>query len=250
MNRIMTLVKKECAENFLVFRAALMFIVACVLMSVFSVLLISNTELSLLDNAQAIYMLTTIILIVGSLLALVQGSDAFAGERERDTLEVLLISPVNGRQVSMVKLFNTLFSWLVLFVLSLPYMWAIGGKSSNLISSIVALFVTGTLCVSIIGGLALILSLRSHTLKGSLLPGMTIFLLLISPVALGPGLRNNVIGRIVDNIDPLMGAINTLDSVIIDSQGVPFQLIRISIMLSYSIFVIVGLHLLSRRIKI
>lgn len=250
MSDVVTLIRKECVENLSVFRTIVMFIFVCILMSVYSILLISNIEMSLLDNAHAAYMLTTLVLILSLLVTLLLGSDAIAGERERGTLEVLLLSPVNGRSVSVSKLFNILFTWLILFVLSLPYLWAIAGNGQNLVPAIIALLVTGTLCVTIVGGISLILSMKFQTVKGAIFTGMTVFLLLTSPAILGASLRKNVVGRFIDAIDPVMGAINTLDSVIIDSQGISFQLFRLGVMLFYTILVLASLYYISRKIEL
>ena len=46
------------------------------LLSAFSLLLVSNTELSLLDNAQVVYMMSGTVVAAGALLAAMLGSDA------------------------------------------------------------------------------------------------------------------------------------------------------------------------------
>ena len=250
MNNMITLVRKECAENLSVFRTVVMFIFVCILMSVYSILLISNTEMSLLDNAHAVYMLTTLVLILSLLVILLLGSDGIAGERERRTLEALLLSPANGCSILASKLFAILFIWLILFGLSLPYLWAIAVDGQNLVPSMIALLVTGTLCVTIVGGISLIISMKFKSVKGAVFISMIVFLLLASPAILGPSLRNNAIGRFVDAIDPIMGAINTLDSVIIDSQGISFQLFRLGVMLFYAIGVLTSLYYISRKVEL
>ena len=247
---MITLVRKECAENLSVFRTVVMFMFVCILMSVYSILLISNTEMSLLDNAHAAYMLTTLVLIISLLVILLLGSDGIAGERERGTLETLLLSPATGRSILASKLFAVLFIWLILFGLSLPYLWAIAGNGQNLVAAIIALLVTGSLCVTIVGGISLILSMKFKTVKGAIFTSMTAFLLLVSPAILGSSLRKNAIGRFVDAIDPIMGAINTLDSVIIDSQGISFQLFRLGVMLFYTILVLTSLYYISRKVEL
>ncbi|OHB42560.1 MAG: hypothetical protein A2Y13_04565 [Planctomycetes bacterium GWC2_45_44] len=250
MRNMTTLVRKECVENLSASRAVVMFMFVCILMSVYSILLISNTEMSLLDNAHAAYMLATLVLIVSLLIILLLGSDGIAGERERRTLEALLLSPANGCSILASKLFAILFIWLILFGLSLPYLWAIAGNGQNLVPAIIALLVTGTFCMTIVGGISLIISMKFRTVKGAIFTGITIFLLLVSPAILGPSLRNNAIGRFVDAIDPVMGAINTLDSVIIDSQGISFQLFRLGVMLFYAIGVLTSLYYISRKVEL
>lgn len=60
-------------------------------LSGFALLLISNQELSLLDNAQVVYMMVGTVTTAGAVIAVILGSDAYAGEQERGTLIPLLV---------------------------------------------------------------------------------------------------------------------------------------------------------------
>ncbi len=90
MRHFKPLIKKECIEEISSSRGAALYLAGCGVLSVFSLLLVSNTELSLLDNAQAVYMMSAIIIALVLLIAVIRGSDGFAGERERETLEKLI----------------------------------------------------------------------------------------------------------------------------------------------------------------
>ncbi len=250
MNTLVPLVTKEFTEDLMAARGSIFLAIACVVLSIFSVLLVSNTELSLLDNAQAVYMMCGIIIALASLLAVIRGSDGFAGERERETLEPLMLTPVTGHQLALAKLIGLMLSWLILFVLSVPYLWAVGSTGQNLLSAIQYLFITGTLMVLSFGGIALALSARVGSFKSALSVGLTIFLLAGSPVILGPSLRQGTVGRAIDLLNPLAGALNTLDSVIIDSQGLFFQLLRLTVMVGYAVTILVILHTVTRRVEI
>lgn len=250
MNTLVPLARKEFMEDLMATRGAVFLVIACAVLSVFSVLLISNTELSLLDNAQAVYMMSGIIIALASLVAVLRGSDGFAGERERETLEPLMLTPVTGQKMALAKLIGILFSWLILFILSVPYLWAVGSTGQNLSPAIQYLFTMGTLMVLIFGGLALALSARARSFKSALSIGLTIFLLAGSPVVLGTSLRQSAAGRAIDLLNPFAGALNTLDSVIIDSQGLLFQLLRLTIMVGYSLLILVILHAATRRVEL
>jgi len=89
MNSLKPLVTKDLLEDFKAARGALLLVVTTLVLSAFSVLLVSNTELSLLDNAEAVYMMAGIIIALAALIAVIRGSDGIAGERERETLESL-----------------------------------------------------------------------------------------------------------------------------------------------------------------
>lgn len=250
MNTLVPLVKKEFVEDLVATRGSILLLIACVVLSVFSVLLVSNTELSLLDNAQAVYMMSGIIVALASLTAVIRGSDGFAGERERETLEPLMLTPVTGHRMALAKLTGILFSWFILFILSIPYLWAVGSTGQNLLRATEYLFTMGTLMVLIFGGLALALSARARNFKSALSVGLTILLLAGSPVILGPSLRQSAVGRVIDLLNPFAGALNTLDSVIIDSQGLLFQLLRLTIIIVYSLMVLAILNAACRRVEL
>jgi ABC-type transport system involved in multi-copper enzyme maturation permease subunit len=233
MNFLWPLIKKEFQEDFMAARSSFFLVIATLVLSVFSVLLVSNTELNLLDNAEAVYIMACIIIALAALVAVIRGSDGFAGERERETLELLLLAPMNGHHVAFAKLLGILFSWLILYLLAIPYLWAVGSTGQNLLPTLQYLFITGTFIVLIFGSMALTLSAHMQTSKGALSINMTILLLLGSPVVLGPSLRQSIVGRMLDLVNPLAGALNTLDSVIIDSQGLAFQLLSLAIMILY-----------------
>jgi ABC-type Na+ efflux pump permease subunit len=250
MNSLLPLIKRECREDLLAARGPVFLATATLVLSAFAVLLVSNTELSLLDNAQSLYMMAGIIMALAALVAVIRGSDGFAGERERETLEPLLLAPINGHRLAAAKLGGLLFFWLLLLILAIPYLWAVGSTGQNLLPAIHYLIVTGTLLVFICGGATLALSAKMKSFKGVLSLGLTIFLLLGSPVILGPSLRQNAVGRILDLINPLATALNTLDSVIIDSQGLAWQLPRLMIMGGYALAVLWCLYAATRRIEL
>jgi ABC-2 type transport system permease protein len=250
MRYLKTLIKKECFEEIFSSRGAALYLVGCGVLSAFSLLLVSNTELSLLDNAQAVYMMSAIIIVLALLIAVIRGSDGFAGERERETLETLLITPVSPAEIAIAKLMALIFSWLIIFLLSMPYLWAVGSTGQNLLPALQYLFIAGTLLVVIFGGFTLALSARMKTLKGALSIGLTAFLLSGSPILLGPSLRQSSIGRFIDLINPFADALNMLDSVVVDSLGVLFQIIPLSILVSYTIAAIWVLNMATRRVKL
>lgn len=249
MNLWVPLVRREFLEDFKASRGITFLIVATLVLSAFAVLLVSNTELSLLDNAQAVYMMAGIILALAALVAVIRGSDGFAGERDRQTLEALLLAPVNGPGLAAAKLCGLIFSWFMLFILAIPYLWAVGSTGQNLLAAIQYLFLAGTLIVLICGGAALTLSARLKTFKGVLSLTLTMLLLFASPVLLGPSLRQSAVGRLLDLANPLAAGLNTLDSVIIDSQGLAWQFPRLAIMTGFALAILWWLYATTRRLE-
>lgn len=219
MSQMLALVKKECREDIISSRGGLFYLAGAIVLSAFALLLVGNTELSLLDNAQALYLMSGLVLAIALLSAVIRGGDGFAGERDRGTLETLLAAPLKSNNMATAKLTGILFSWLVLFLLAVPYLWAVGSSGQNLGPAIAALFAAGTLLTSIYGGLMLALSARARSFKGVLSVGVAVALFSAVPLVLGPSLRQSAVGHLFDWLNPFALCTNMIDSIVIDSQG-------------------------------
>jgi ABC-type transport system involved in multi-copper enzyme maturation permease subunit len=233
---------KESAQMLRSRRGLLWLTVYSGLLSAFSLLLVSNTELSLLDNAQVVYMMTGTILAAGALLAAILGSDAYAGEKERGTLVTLLCAPVSTNALLTGKALGLLSAWGVMFAVATPYLWAVGASGQNLDAAVFYLALFGTPVVLGFGYLAMALSARTGSVLASLLSATTLLMLAASPLLISPGLRGTAIGRTLDAVNPFAGALNTFDSVIIDSQPFSAQIARLLL-----VAVWLGLCLLAAR---
>lgn len=215
--------QKERAELLQNQRGLAWLLAFSLVLSAFGLLLISNKELSLLDNAQVVYMMTGTITAAGAVIAIILGADTFAGERERGTLVPLLTAPVSTTQVLMGKALGMLNAWGIMYILALPYLWAVGATGQNLLQAIVYLGLFGTPVVLGFAFLAMALSTRSGSVMTALLTGLIVLLFSASPLVIGPGLRSSSIGMALDWINPFAGALNTFDAVIIDSEGFSSQ---------------------------
>jgi ABC-type transport system involved in multi-copper enzyme maturation permease subunit len=250
MNRVGVLICREVMEDLFSWRGASSYLLSIGVLSGFSVLLVSNRKLRMLDNAQAVYMMAAIVAALALLIAVIRGSDGFAGERERETLETLLATPVRGGELAMVKLSGILFLWLLLFALSIPYFWAVGGTKQNLQPALDYLLVVGTLLVLTFGGFTLAISSRLKTLKGTLSIGLSLFLLSGVPIVLGPFPGGGgAVGRFIETVNPLANALNMLGSVLVGRQDPSFQLLHLVIMVSYALAALWCLYLVTRRVE-
>ncbi len=223
--------RKEAGELLASGRGLSWLLALAAVLSVLALLLVSDTELSLLDNAQVVYMMMGTVAALGALLAVVTGSDTIAGERERGTLVPLLLAPVSRTEIMLGKMGGQLAAWCATYVLALPYVWAVGSSGQNLLQAVAYLALFGTPVVLSFGFYAAGLSARFASVRGALLTALITLLLLASPLLLGPGLRNNPLGRAFDALNPFSAALNSFDSVVIDSEPFRAQAARLAVVL-------------------
>src|SRR5215218_4269803 len=96
------------------------------LLSVIAYLTATNAELNFLEQRESVSLTLQFAIAVGALLALLAGADAVSGERERGSLETLLLTPVSRRQLATGKLLAAVSLWLAAFAISVPYVWFLG----------------------------------------------------------------------------------------------------------------------------
>ena len=223
MSATFLIARKEAGELLLSLRGLAWLMAMAVALSVFGLLLVSNTELSLLDNAQVVYDMVGIVTALGAILALVAGLDAVAGERELGSLVPLLLTPASRDAILAGKLGGVAIAWAVMYALALPYLWAVGSTGQNLRQGMVVLAMLGSPVVLGFGFFGMGLGARLASARAGLLTGLITLVLSASPLLLGPSLRQSVIGRAFDAVNPFSAAVNAYDAVIIDSQTILAQ---------------------------
>lgn len=223
MKSTVLIARKEAGELLFSSRGLAWLLVVAVALSSFGLLLVSDTELSLLDNAEVVYDMVGIATALGSLLALVVGIDAVAGERERGSLIPLLLTPASRDAVLAGKAGGIAIAWAVMYALSLPYLWAVGSTGQNLMQGTFLLGLLGSPVVLGFGFFGFWLGARLSSARTSLLTGLITLVVSVSPLLLGPSLRQSAIGQLFDAINPFSAAVNGYDAVVIDSQTIISQ---------------------------
>ena len=226
---------KEIKESISTPKGFAWYILTSFILSILSYLFLTNSELSLLDQGQMLYMIMNFITALGILIGLVLGADSFAGELERGTLEALLLSPISKTEIAIGKLGAALTNWGIIFVISLPYLFVVGKGGQNLLTGIAYLATLGTLLAVTFTAFSMGLSARIKSMKNSLIVSSFLFLLAGSPIFLSAALRRTWFGKILDFLNPFADAINTFDSVVIDSEGFSHQAGRVAIICVYAL---------------
>lgn len=247
MNAILLIAQKERAALLQNQRGVAWLLAFSVVLSAFALLLISNKELSLLDNAQVVYMMAGTVTAAGAIITVILGADAFAGERERGSLVPLLTAPISIGDLLMGKALGLIGAWGVMYVLALPYMWAVGTDGQNLVQAMVYLALFGTPVVLGFGYLAMAVSARSGSVITSLLSNLIVLLFSTSPLLIGPALRNSAVGKVLDAVNPFSGALNTYDSVMIDSDPFTTQLPRLVLVFVWLVLTFVAARAMARH---
>lgn len=167
-------------------KALYLMLIYTVLLGVYAYLFASNAEISLLPLNMVVVEIVKASIAVGLFICLTIGADSFSGERERGTLETLLLTPTSRRQIVFGKFLAAVSPWPLAPVMAFPY-WLVLAKGSPLLGPTVLWGVLlGTLLAPAFAGLGMVVSVWCNSNKTSMLVSLGLFLLFMLPAGFGP----------------------------------------------------------------
>lgn len=178
-----------------------------------------TTQINLLDAREGLAILVRISLGVGVLLTAFTAADSISGERDRATLESLLLTPTLHRHLVWAKLLMAGAWWVAAFVVSAPYLLAMGlglGGADALIAG-GAVGIAFAVMFSATAGTISVWARTNLESFGLVLLGAGV---LAIPGFLPGAMTRDGIGAAVIRIDPITAGQQFINRVVIDQQPI------------------------------
>jgi len=205
-------------------RGPLLVLAFSLLLSVVTYLAATNQVLNFLEQREAVNLTLQIAVAVGVLVTLVVSADAISGERERGTLESLLLTPVSRRAIVIGKLTASLSIWYAAFLVSVPYIWVLGRGLSLVAQALLLGLLVGTLLAVALAALGLLISAASNSNKVSLSASLFLLFALFAPTQLPTSSLHAWLGDILVRINPVASALHYLTEVLVKGHSWPMDL--------------------------
>ena len=197
---------RELADLWIGGKALYLILIYSVLLGIMVYVYSFNTELSLIPPKEAVYEMLKNAMAVSMFIGLVIGADSLSGERERATLESLLLTPTSRRQIIVGKFLAGFSAWPVAYIIAIPYMHVLSQGDEVLSPAILWGALTGTVLVLGYTGLGMLASFWCNTNKASFFVSLGIYVLFLVPAEL-PGKSAGAAGQFLQWINP-MAAVN------------------------------------------
>lgn len=210
---------QELRDIWVAGRALAMMLAFSLLLSVTTYLVATNQALNFLEQREAVNLTLQIGVAVGSLIVLLGAADALSGERERGTLESLLLTPAPRRDLVLGKGLAALSLWLGAFAVLIPYVWFIGRGIGIVGIALVSGLAVGTLLAVFLAGLGLLISALAGSNRMSLSISLFILLALYAPNQLPTGAQHGWAGDLLLRIDPFSSASHYLGRIVVDGYS-------------------------------
>ncbi len=163
----------------------------------------SNSELSLIPPKESVYETLKNAMAISLFIGLIIGADSLSGDRDRGTLESLLLTPTSRRQIVMGKFLAGISQWPVAFVIVLPFMNLLAQGDEVILPAIFWGAVTGTALVIAYTGLGMLVSFWSASNKSSYFISLGIYILFLVPAQLPGRAQTGATGQFLQWVNPL-----------------------------------------------
>uniref|UniRef100_A0A7C3ARY2 ABC transporter permease n=2 Tax=Thermorudis TaxID=1649508 RepID=A0A7C3ARY2_9BACT len=211
---------RELADLWLGGKALVLLTLFSILLGVTAYLMATNNELRLIPIKEIAYLMLKLTVAFGIFMSLIIGADSISGERERGTLEGLLLTPTSRRQIVIGKFLAALSPWPPAFVIAIPLI-AVLCRDSQVVSwALLWGGILGTILVVGVTGLAMLVSFWSSSNRTSIAVSLIIYLVFLLPTQFPGQAQTGAFGDLLQKWNPLEASNVFLAKAIVNNRSV------------------------------
>ena len=197
---------RELTDLWIGGKALALILIFTILLGAMSYLLASNSELSLIPPKEMVYETLKIAIAVSLFMGLIIGADSLSGDRERATLEGLLLTPSSRRQIVLGKFLAGISPWPAALIITIPYLALLSQGDEILGPAIFWGAVLGTVLAPAYTALGMLVSFWCNSNKTSFLVSLGIYILFLVPAQLPGRAQTGATGEFVQWVNPMAAA--------------------------------------------
>lgn len=209
---------RELIELWLGGKASILLLIYCILLGILTYVMASNSELSLIPPQEMVYELLKAAMSVGLFICLVISSDSISGERERSTLEGLLLTPTSRRQIVVGKFLAAISAWPVALAVTIPYMKVLSQGNEVFGQAVPWGAVVGTLLAPGFTALGMFVSFWSNTNKTSYFVSLGIYVVFLLPTQLPGHAQSGAMGQLLQKANPMSASAHFLSKLLVNNR--------------------------------
>jgi len=216
--------KREFVDLWTGGRVLVLLILFTLVMSVTSVLRQLESQLSLIPPVEMVFLTLLSAISFGVFIGLVIGADSISGERERATLEPLLLTPAKPRQIVVGKFLAAMSPWPVTLILSIPYMFVLSQGDDSLGEAVLLGALLGGLLAAAFTGFGMLVSIWSSSNRVSLFVCLVVYLVFLIPTQWPGSAQKGDLGYLIQQLNPLQASSEFLEKVLVNNRTVAEKL--------------------------
>ena len=179
------------------------------------------SETNLIPPREMVFATLQIVFYVGGLIGMIIGADSISGERERGTLEALLLTPVSRRQILLGKFLAGLSPWPLALLIAIPFLKVLAQGDPVFGQALYWGGIVGTLLAIGFTGVGMLVSYWSNSNKVSFFVSLGIYLIILLPTTWPGRLVRGAVAKFFQRINPLEGTNELLEKILVNNR--PFS---------------------------
>lgn len=209
---------RELAELWVGGKALLLILAYSVLLGFQSYVQVKTSESSLIPPKEMVFSLLQIVFYVGGLIGLVIGADSISGERERGTLEPLLLTPASRRQIIIGKYLAGLSPWPIALLIAIPFLKMLSQGDAVFGQSLIWGGFVGSLLAIGFTGLGMLVSFLFNSNRVSFFVSLGIYLVILLPTTWPGRAVRGTVAKFFQRINPLEGTNELLEKILVNNR--------------------------------
>lgn len=214
------IIKKEFHESLYESNGLWMVVAVAVILTALCILVMNIKEGTVLAQDDILQYAIKAVLFLSLTASMVLGASSMVAEREENTLESLLLTPVSKRNLAFAKYFGVLLIGVILYVTAIPYIVAIGVGSSLIGRALFMTFFGGILLLIAFGALSIVLSIVLKSSKAAVLLSILIMFVLTLPALMQGIFKLSIVGKTILKIDPVACCFNMMSQMLTFHQSI------------------------------
>jgi ABC-type transport system involved in multi-copper enzyme maturation permease subunit len=211
--------RRELTDLWVGGKGITLLLVYSLVLGLWSYVMASNTELRLIPPKEMVWEMLEACISVGSFICLIATAETISGDRERGSLEALLLTPTSRRQLVMGKFAAMMSLWPAILAVTLPYLAVLAQGTGIFLPAAMWGAFCGTVLVLAIGALGMVISLWTNSLKSGMFTALGLFILIFMPFALPGHAQAGPMGFLLQLLSPLMATYDFLAKILVNNRA-------------------------------
>lgn len=245
-----SMLKKELSENLYDSKGIWMIVAVSLIFSTLCVLATTIKEVTAYSQTDILqYALKSEALLI-LLVCMTLGAACFVSERENNTLESLLLTPVSKLSLTISKYLGVLIVGVILMLTAAPYILAISAGSDLSIKALALCFGPIMLLLMAFTAVSVILSVLMENSKVSVLISALCLAMLAIPSFMSSIFKTSSLGRLVLRIDPIVCAFELFKQVLTATFSAASIIQNLLPMVLFAVCATTAMLIFSRQISL
>ena len=200
-------------------KAPVLLLIFGILVGITTWVMASNSELSLIPPQEMVYETLKAAIAVALFMSLIIGADSISGERERSTLEGLLLTPTSRREIVVGKFLAAVSPWPFAMLIVVPYMRVLAQGDPVFWTAIWWGGIVGTLLAPAFTGVGMLTSFWSNSNRTSLFWALGLYVLFLLPSQLPTRTKLGFAGSLMQQVNPISAGYHFLSNILESSRS-------------------------------